>query len=150
MHGAEALRGSWGAEAVSDFKPTLCIDFDGVIHSYEKGWQDGLVYGTVVPGFFEWAAEAQKQFKLVIYSSRSSTEEGRLAMGAWLARQMHNYHEDGGNARVELAMAHEKPAAWLTIDDRAIQFRGDWSDPSLSAEAMRAFRPWNAPRKDTT
>jgi hypothetical protein len=33
----------------------------------------------------------------------------------------------------------EKPAAWLTIDDRCFRFEGDFP----SAEWIRRFRPWN-------
>jgi hypothetical protein len=133
---------------MTEFKPTLCIDYDGVIHSYEKGWQDGLIYGTVTPGFFEWAEQAAKQFKLVIYSSRSSTEEGQLAMLGWLIEQRRKWREAGGmhetNEPLGFEFADKKPAAWLTIDDRAICFRGDWAAPELAPDAMRAFKPWNA------
>jgi hypothetical protein len=117
-------------------KPILCLDFDGVIHSYERGWQNGEIYGTVTPGFFQWAVEAQKLFRLVIYSSRSSTDEGRLAMGKWLADQMRTWEGEP----VTLEMAAEKPPAFLTIDDRAIRFEGrwDWLNPSQLLE----FRPW--------
>jgi hypothetical protein len=125
---------------MSEFKPTLCIDFDGVIHSYERGWQDGTIYGDVVPGFFAWAEEAQKQFKLVIYSSRSATDEGRLAMGSWLARKLKQQWEGDP---IEFTMAAEKPAAWLTIDDRALTFKGDWFHPDLAPEVLREFKPWN-------
>lgn len=122
------------------FKPTLCIDFDGVIHSYERGWQGGEIYGEVVPGFFVWAEQAQKQFKLMIYSSRSATDEGRLAMGKWLADKMRAWDGDP----LEFSMAAEKPAAWLTIDDRAVHFKGDWFAPELLPAVLRAFKPWNA------
>lgn len=124
---------------MSEFKPTICLDFDGCIHLYSKGWHDGTIYDDVVPGFFEWAAEAQKYFKLVIYSSRSATDEGRLAMGKWLAMEMRSWKGDP----IELTMAAEKPAAFLTIDDRAITFTGDWSEPLLHPEALRMFKPWN-------
>jgi hypothetical protein len=128
------------------FKPILCIDFDGVIHSYEKGWQNGVIYGTVTPGFFEWAEQAAKQFKLTIYSSRSKSEEGIKAIGLWLMEQRKAWRAAGGKTETEGPLAFdfavEKPAAWLTIDDRAICFRGAWDDPALQPDAMRAFKPW--------
>ena len=126
------------------FKPILCIDFDGVIHSYENGWQNGVIYGTVTPGFFEWAEEAAKLFKLVIYSSRSKTDEGVIEMGLWLHDQRAAWRKAGGKSGddpLTFEYANEKPPAFLTIDDRAIQFRGDWSE--LLPAQLRAFKPWN-------
>jgi hypothetical protein len=119
-------------------KPTLCIDFDGVVHSYERGWQNGEIYGHMVDYFLPWAEQAQKHFKLVIYSSRCSTEDGRLAIGQWLAEYLRQWHGEP----IELHLAHEKPAAWLTIDDRAIRFDGNWMASELAPEALLAFRPW--------
>jgi hypothetical protein len=130
-----------------DFRPTICIDFDGVIHSYGKGWQNGVIYGEVVPGFFEWVERVRDRFELVIYSSRSKDEAGVLAMSVWLHEKRNVWIKAGGCRDpvkpLTMKFAHEKPAAWLTIDDRAIQFRGDWSAPGLTAEAMLAFKPWN-------
>lgn len=122
---------------MSDHKPTLCIDFDGVIHSYERGWQGGEIYGTVTDGFFQWAEQAQKHFELVIYSSRSKDDAGRLAMAKWLAEQM---RDNWRGERLEFRMAAEKPAAWLTIDDRCIQFEGRWD--WLRPEVLLDFKPW--------
>jgi hypothetical protein len=123
------------------------VDFDGVIHSYEKGWQGGVIYGTVVPGFFEWVERVRNDFKLVIYSSRSKSDEGVAAIGLWLHEQRNAWIKAGGDRHptepLTMEFAHEKPPAWLTIDDRAIQFRGDWSDPALTVDAMRTFKPWN-------
>lgn len=127
-------------------KPILCIDFDGVIHSYEHGWQDGAIYGVATRGFFEWAQEAQKLFKLVIYSSRSKTDEGVIAMSLWMRAQLQNWRDAGGmrnNEPLEFEYADKKPPAFLTIDDRAICFQGDWN--SLHPGALRLFRPWNVP-----
>lgn len=131
-----------------NFKPILCIDFDGVIHSYEKGWQNGVIYGTVTPGFFEWAEQAAKQFKLTIYSSRSKSEESVKAMCVWMMEQRAAWREAGGKPETDEPLAFDfaiqKPAAFLTIDDRAICFRGSWDSPELQPDAMRAYKPWNA------
>lgn len=127
-------------------KPIICIDFDGVIHSYERGWQNGEIYGTVVPGFFEWVERVRDHFKLVIYSSRSKDDDGIIAMGTWLHKQRNTWIKTGGNRNptepLEIEFAHEKPPAFLTIDDRAIQFRGIWEDTDLDVESLKAFKPW--------
>lgn len=127
-------------------KPIICIDFDGVIHSYERGWQDGKIYGTVVSGFFEWVEQVRDDYKLVIYSSRSKTDEGIIAMGTWLHEQRNLWIKAGGRRNpieaLEIEFTHEKPAAYLTIDDRAITFQGNWDAPELSLKALRGFKPW--------
>ena len=128
------------------FKPTICVDFDGVIHSYERGWQNGVIYGTVVPGFFEWVERVRDHVKIAIYSSRSKDEAGVVAMGMWLHEQRNAWIKAGGERHptepLELEFAYEKPAAWLTIDDRVVRFDGDWTAPELQPDAMLAFKPW--------
>jgi hypothetical protein len=127
------------------WKPTLCIDFDGVIHSYDKGWQDGSIYGTLVPGFVVWAIEASNTFKLVVYSSRSTSNANIVRMEMWLEKQL---AERLMPREIEqfmelLSFSNEKPAAFLTIDDRAICFNGDWDAPELSPTILRQFKTWN-------
>jgi len=122
-------------------KSIICIDFDGVIHSYEKGWQSGEIYGEVMPGFFEWAFEAKNRFDLVIYSSRSKTAEGIEAMRAWLTEKAEAAELDWEPLEY-ITFAHEKPAAFLTIDDRAIRFEGNWKAQELSVAYLKSFKPW--------
>jgi hypothetical protein len=130
-------------------KPTLCVDFDGVIHSYTSAWIDEkTITDPPVPGALRWLWEATKLFKVVIYSSRSKTEAGRKAMSEWLGMwsvdEKLGIPHDWDNAPLAgIDFAHEKPSAFLTIDDRAIQFNGDWS--SLDPEKLRLFKPWNKP-----
>ena len=123
-------------------KPILCIDFDGVIHSYKSGWQGAdVISDEVVPGFFEWAEQAAQHFTLIIYSSRSRQEGGIEAMQFWLINQRRKWRESGGHhaieAPLEFEFAHEKPAAFLTIDDRAICFTGTW--PDIDALKLQAL-----------
>jgi hypothetical protein len=127
------------------WKPILCIDFDGVIHDYMEGWKDGEIYGDVVQGFFDWAEQAEKLFTLVIYSSRSLDPNNSIAMGQWIDKK----RQEWLTARSLVApgpsflYAHSKPAAFVTIDDRGVTFKGDWSAPELQPETLRAFKPWN-------
>lgn len=126
-------------------KSTLCIDFDGVIHDYLNGWQDGVIYGDVTPGFFEWAEQAAQQFELVVYSSRSKTPEGINAMMLWLDGQRRKWRIAGGMHEIEAPLdfkfASEKPPAFLTIDDRCIRFDGNWD--LLSPCILAKYKTWS-------
>ncbi len=128
--------------------PIVSVDFDGVVHRYERGWDGGQIRGTMVPGFMEWLLRAQGLLRVVIFSSRSSDEQQRLNMVCWLEerarewRAEHPSHSDLPPMRVE--MWHSKPPALVTIDDRAICFCGNWLADELRPESLLKFRPWTA------
>lgn len=140
-------------------RPILCLDFDGVIHRYSRGWQDGSIYDGIVEGFWPWAMHAKEHFRLVVYSSRSRDPAGTLAMARWLMERYQEWGGIGGSGligsppiltlrdndgdEITFEFASEKPPAWLTIDDRAIQFRGDWGAAWLDPVTLRKFKPWN-------
>jgi hypothetical protein len=117
--------------------PILCVDFDGVIHDYQHGWQGGRLYGEVTPGFFQWLDKATNLFRVVVYSSRSKDPDAIEAMKRWLASK------NGGVVPYGLEFAHEKPPAFLTIDDRALTFKGDWA--AFDPVQLRDFKPWMVP-----
>lgn len=52
-------------------RKTIAIDFDGVIHQYDKGWYDGEIYGESVPGAFEMMAKLQQDYDLYILTTRT-------------------------------------------------------------------------------
>lgn len=113
-------------------KPILCLDFDGVLHSYDSGWKGvGIIPDPPVPGALEFVQSAIEHFEVHIYSSRSSSEEGRKAMVDWLHKYSFPIHI--------ICFPHHKPSAFLTIDDRAITFTGVFPD----AQSLLKFKPWN-------
>ena len=78
-------------------KPILCLDFDGVIHSYTSGWQGARsIPDMPVLGALEFIVEALNHFQVCIYSSRSRYLGGKRAMKRWL---WDRYAEIGGVSR---------------------------------------------------
>jgi len=120
-------------------KPILCLDFDGVIHSYISPWvSETTIPDPPVPGVFEWMEQALDVFSIHIYSRRSLSAAGRDAM---LDRKI----KYAGKKKflAQLKFAHEKPPAFLTIDDRALRFTGNWEEPWLDPASLLTFKPWN-------
>jgi hypothetical protein len=130
-------------------KPILCVDFDGVVHSYVSPWiNEFTIPDPPVPGALKWLWAATEWFNVVIYSSRSKTDAGRMAMKLWMMEHSKTDfdadHPMVGQGLVDaypIDFAAEKPAAFLTIDDRAVTFEGDWSE--FDPAAMLDFKPWN-------
>jgi len=119
------------------FIRSLCIDFDGVIHSYSSGWQGAdKVADPPVDGAIKWLTELVRDggYEVNIYSSRSRQDGGVKAM-------MHWFTLVGMRDEIlkEIKFPTQKPAAWITIDDRAICFDGNFP----SKETINDFKPWN-------
>ncbi len=119
-------------------RPTLCLDFDGVLHAYTSGWQGvAKVTDGPVPGAMQFLIDATAEFRVAVYSTRSETYEGRTAMETalryWLC-------EAGSDWTVfdQLQFPVAKPWAMVAIDDRAITFTGTF--PPVSELLM--FQPW--------
>lgn len=154
-----------------DHRPILCLDFDGVLHSYASGWKGArTIPDKPVPGALEFLIAALKKFDVHILSSRSHQWGGRRAMKQWLREHLfrignhpteptpqwwmdyiceHSTMEPWGVTvadcadRIVKAIKWPlfKPPALVAIDDRAVTFTGEW--PSL--DTLRAFKPWNKP-----
>lgn len=142
----EIIKGWLGLEEPTN--PIICVDFDGVIHSYTSGWKGvDVISDDPVPGAIEWLMEhlpvpdalgMSEPYKgpiVVIYSSRSKEHAGVRAMKRWLIKHglPRQYITDG-----ILKFPTKKPPAFLTIDDRAICFNGKFP----TAQEMMAFKPW--------
>lgn len=124
------------------YKPTLCLDFDGVIHSYVSGWAGAdKVLDPPVKGAMDFLRRAVEEFDVCIYSSRSHQKGGMAAMKNWMEGHLVQDHGSvvGMHIFLRLAWPLEKPSAKVTIDDRALTFMGTW--PPL--ERLKSFRPWN-------
>ena len=98
-------------------KKTLCLDFDGVIHSYTSGWKGASnIPDEPVKGTREAIEKLRENWEVVVYSSRSGQEGGLEAMKVWL-----NKYE----IKVDKICEH-KPPAFIYVDDRGVTFTGNW------------------------
>lgn len=126
-------------------KPILCLDFDGVIHSYTSGWKGAdVIPDPPVDGAMRFLWEATDRFTVAIFSSRSNQPGGLAAMKRYVTKHFREYwavHRTECDDKLadDITWPTEKPPALVTIDDRAITFTGTW--PTL--DDIAAFQPWN-------
>lgn len=122
-------------------RTSICLDFDGVIHSYTSGWTSAdEISDPPVKGAFEFIQELlDNDFQVFVFSSRSHQLDGLEAIKKWFTDW--GYPQDDNNQPKGLEFPRFKPPAIVYIDDRAVQFRGNFEE--LDPEELRNFRPWN-------
>jgi len=123
------------------YRPTIAIDFDGVIHKYSEGWKDGSIYDEPIEGALKAIKELMKDYSVFIFSTRSPWQIVR-----WLNSGEHYPYcgamaydtANGYEARVipfwvkfwnkkdVLGVTRRKLPAMVYVDDRALKFEGDW------------------------
>jgi hypothetical protein len=134
-------------------KPILCLDFDGVIHSYSSGWKGAdVIPDAPTDGAAAFLDKAVELFDVQVFSSRTHQPGGVEAMKGFIWDALAHYFDcpfagdpRGLDRAIQirdvLKFPTEKPAAMVTIDDRALCFTGNWSD--FDPKRLLEFKPWN-------
>jgi hypothetical protein len=110
----------------------IAIDFDGVIHSFEKGYHDGTIYGTPIEGAIDSIKKISKKYDIVIYTAKAKKDRplingktGVELIWEWLEKfKIREYIKD---------ITAEKPRCICYIDDKAICFK-NWKQTIFDLE----------------
>ena len=105
-------------------KPTLCLDFDGIFNNY-KGY-DGDNLGTPRQGIKEFLETLSQEYSITIFSVRPYVK-----IIPWLEEYDLLTYVDN--------VTSYKPVALAYIDDRAIQFNGDYNK---ALAELKQFKPY--------
>lgn len=110
------------------------VDFDGVIHSYDKGWQGGQIYGDPMPGVKEGLEYLMTTFPVFIFTARPFTQH--ISIKSWLRSRLGlRILIDGDEAFPDrfwdrtdaILLTRLKYPALAYIDDRGLRFT-TWTD----------------------
>lgn len=123
---------------------TVAVDFDGVIHAYSKGWQDGSIYDEPVEGAFDALRQLMRHHAVFVFTSREPEQvmpwlEGHGfdvtiddRCGRCLGHTEDSCEACHGsgrltfwNVRGQLLVTQCKLPAVAYLDDRAVHFT-DW------------------------
>ncbi|RLC78271.1 MAG: hypothetical protein DRI61_10135 [Chloroflexi bacterium] len=117
---------SFEDEIHDEILSTVAVDFDGVIHKNSKGFHDGTIYDEPVDGAVDAIKFLSKSYRVVIFTCKANPSRplingktGHELIVEWLTKY--------GIINFVSSITHEKPGAFLYIDDKAIRFT-DWND----------------------
>ena len=113
----------------------VCIDLDGTIAHY-KEWQGEEFFGDPVEGVGLALEQLGKEgWKIIIYTTRSN----QTLIEAYLKGNSIPFDYINHNPDQPENAIGGKPYADVYVDDRGVQFNGNWS---VTLNEVRHFAPW--------
>lgn len=115
---------------------TVAVDFDGVLHTYDKGWHDGSIYGDWIPDADIALTQLMQQYAVFVHTTRNPKQVARwierttgygVECTTTLPRTWYGRRKPFWNTQGLLLVTDRKLAAIAYIDDRAVRFT-DWPD----------------------
>ncbi|MBQ6357483.1 MAG: hypothetical protein IJI97_00805 [Clostridia bacterium] len=114
--------------------PAIAVDFDGVIHSYDRGWHDGSIYGDWLPGAPAGVRYLMSMYPVFILTSRNPKQVARWIEKTSRLQCVTRFprRKRFWDRQDVLLVTDRKLPAFAYLDDRAVLFT-DWnsilSDP---------------------
>ena len=103
------------------------VDFDGVIHTFDKGWYDGTCYGEPIEGSIEAIKKLSQKWNVIIFTAKAKPDRplvnektGKELVEEWL--EMH------GVLECERGHFREAKSRILHIDDKGLHFNNNWDE----------------------
>jgi len=119
----------------------VCVDLDGTIAQY-KGWLDETHFGEPIPGAKEALERIRVEgWKIIIFTTRGNRE----LIKAYLEKHAIPFDHINENPNQPPGTSKGKPVATAYVDDRGIQFNGDWA---RTTEEILNFVPWEFRNKE--
>jgi len=133
---------------VSDRVQTVAVDFDGVLHSYDKGWHDGSIYGDWMPDAETALGQLMQQYAVFVHTTRNPRQVAQwIERKSWhdidcttrLPRTWYGRRKPFWNTQGLLLVTNRKLAAIAYIDDRAVRFT-NWRDALTAVDVEPVWR----------
>lgn len=104
----------------------IAVDFDGVLHNFDKGWHDGTCYGDPIPGGLEAIKEMSEKWNIIIFTAKAKPDRP-LVNGKTGTELVWEWLEKYDIAQYIDEVTPEKPRAEYYIDDKGLTFKDNWT-----------------------
>lgn len=99
----------------------IAIDFDGVIHNFDKGYYDGTCYGEPIIGSLEALKNLSTKYKIIVFTAKAKPNRP-LVNGKTGLELVRDWLDKYGVLDYVSEITSEKPRAILYIDDNGYRF----------------------------